>query len=102
MLKADGAPYTVFTPFSRAWLAQPLPDAAELRPAPAVLPHPGDLAGESIPDTPTLPAGVPFPPGEAEWQRRLGDFLGDPIAAYGDRRDRVDIDGTSGLSPYLR
>ena len=102
VLKADGAPYTVFTPFSRAWLAQPLPDAAELRPAPAVLPNPGDLAGESIPDTPTLPAGVPFPPGEAEGQRRLSDFLGDHIAAYGDQRDRVDIDGTSRLSPYLR
>ena len=102
ILKADGTPYTVFTPFSRAWLAQPLPDPAELRPAPAALPDPGDVAGEPIPDAPTLPAGVPFPPGEVEGQRRLADFLRESIAAYDDRRDRVDVEGTSRLSPYLR
>jgi len=102
VLKANGAPYTVFTPFSRAWLAQPLPDPAELRPAPAALPEPGDVAGEPIPAAPALPAGVPFPPGEAEAQRRLAHFLNEGIAAYDERRDRVDLDGTSRLSPYLR
>jgi deoxyribodipyrimidine photo-lyase len=102
VLKADGAPYTVFTPFSRAWLAQPLPDPAELRPAPAALPDPGDVAGERLPDAPALPPGVLFPPGEAEAQRRLAAFLSQGIAAYDDRRDRLDVDGTSRLSPYLR
>jgi deoxyribodipyrimidine photo-lyase len=102
ILKSDGAPYTVFTPFSRAWLAQPLPDPAELRPAPAALPDPGDVAGEPIPNTPTRPPGVPFLPGEAEGQRRLADFLSNGIAAYDEQRDRLDVDGTSRLSPYLR
>ena len=102
VLKADGAPYSVFTPFSRAWLAQPLPDPAELRPAPAALPDPGDVAGMPIPDSPTLPPAVPFPPGEAEAQRRLRRFIDGPIAAYDDMRDRMDVDGTSRLSPYLR
>ena len=102
ILKANGAPYTVFTPFSRAWLALPLPDAGDLRPAPAALPDPGDVAGEPIPDAPALPPGVPFPPGEAEAQRRLQRFLDEAIAAYDDTRDRVDLDGTSRLSPYLR
>ena len=102
ILKRDGTPYTVFTPFSRAWLAQPLPDPAELRPAPAALPDPGDVAGEPIPAAPALPPGVPFPPGEAEAKRRLARFIEDGLAAYDDRRDRVDLDGTSRLSPYLR
>ncbi len=102
VLKAGGAPYTVFTPFSRAWLAQPLPAPSDLWAAPAALPDPGDAAGEPLPDTPALPAAVPFPPGEAEAQRRLRAFAAESIAAYDLLRDRVDMEGTSRLSPYLR
>ena len=102
VLKADGTPYTVFTPFSRAWLAQPLPGATDLWAAPATLPDPGDVAGETLPDAPRLSPAVPFPPGEAEAQRRLRVFASGPIDAYDGLRDRVDTDGTSRLSPYLR
>jgi deoxyribodipyrimidine photo-lyase len=47
---------------------------------------------------------VPFPPGDAEAQRRLQAFVhGDdpPIARYAEARDRLDMEGTSRLSPYL-
>lgn len=102
VLKPDGTPYTVFTPFSRAWLAQRLPDAGDLRPAPDTLPDPGDVPGEPLPELPALPAAVPFPPGEAEGQQRLARFTAGLIAEYGEARHRLDLEGTSRLSPYLR
>ncbi len=77
--KADGAPYTVFTPFSRAWKA--LPSNLTLLPAPAVIPTPPDLENEPLPITPALPASVPFAAGEGEAQRRLQQFAGDGSTA---------------------
>jgi deoxyribodipyrimidine photo-lyase len=105
VLKADGTPYTVFTPFSRAWRAVPLPSERALLDNPASLPVVPDLPGLPIPDSPVLPATVPFPPGETEAQRRLDAFvgLGDaPIHHYAEGRNRLGQDGTSRLSPYLR
>jgi len=103
--KADGDPYTVFTPFSRAWKALPLPSEPDLLVAPASLPALPDVPSLPIPDSPILPSAVPFPPSEAEAQRRLAAFTdGDdpPIYHYSEGRDRLDQDGTSKLSPYLR
>jgi deoxyribodipyrimidine photo-lyase len=104
--KADGAPYTVFTPFSRAWKALPLPTPAQLWAPPEWLPAvPDHLQSLPIPDEPALPASVPFPPGEAEALRRLRAFAGGSTTAirgYADDRNRMDLDGTSQLSPYLR
>jgi deoxyribodipyrimidine photo-lyase len=105
VLKADGAPYTVFTPFSRAWKALPLPSVRDLLDAPTRLPAVPDLSSLPIPDAPALPAAVPFPLGEAEAQRRLADFVGgeEPaIYRYAEGRNQLDLDGTSRLSPYLR
>ena len=103
--KADGTPYTVFTPFSRAWKALPLPGERDLVPAPERLSPPPEVAGLPLPAEPALPAGVPFPPGEAEAQRRLEAFAeGDNSAIhdYAEGRNRLDLEGTSQLSPYLR
>ncbi|MGB2771728.1 MAG: deoxyribodipyrimidine photo-lyase [Anaerolineae bacterium] len=101
--KADGSPYTVFTPFSRAWKALP-PNLTPL-PAPGRIPTPVDLASDRIPASPALPPDVPFEASEAEAQRRLrafADGLQAPIRRYHELRDRPDLDGTSQLSPYLR
>ncbi len=98
--KQDGTPYTVFTPFSRAWLAQARP-AADPLPAPTRLFTPL-LTGLPWPDAPTWPADTPFPAGEAEARCRLQSFLAQGVAAYHTRRNRLDVDGTSALSPYLR
>jgi deoxyribodipyrimidine photo-lyase len=117
--KADGGVYTVFTPYSRAWRALPLPGRSNLWPAPARLaPPPEDLASLPLAEAaPPTPATIGFPPGEAEARRRLHAFLSAaaageqqgaaggssaPIARYANERDRVDLAGTSQLSPYLR
>lgn len=96
--KADGAPYTVFTPFSKAW--KNLPQPGSLKPAPASLPPvPGDLASLPIPHFEPVQG---FAAGEAEALRRLEAFLQQLIETYSDDRNRFDLPGTSMLSPYLR
>jgi deoxyribodipyrimidine photo-lyase len=105
VLKADGTPYTVFTPYSRAWKSLPLPQARSVLLPPRCLPAPPDVDSLPVPTAPLLPAGVPFPPGEEEAQRRLQAFVDgdDPVVyRYAQGRDRVDLEGTSRLSPYLR
>lgn len=100
VLKADGSPYTVFTPFSRAWLAVGPLRRGDLRPAPDQLPDPGGVAGEPL-QSADLSSDL-FPAGESEARRRLEQFIAERSAAYSESRHRMDIDGTSGLSPYLR
>ncbi len=120
--KADGTGYTVYTPFSRAWKSLPLPAPGDLMPVPERLAPPPDVASlsnqtfEVVPTfgwpetskvlhSAVLPPVVPFPPGEAEALRRLRAFAeGEdaPISQYGEVRNRMDLDGTSQLSPYLR
>jgi deoxyribodipyrimidine photo-lyase len=96
--KADGSPYTVFTPFSKVWKSL-LP--AELSPLPA----PTFFPPVTLPDSEEIPAAQDeslFPAGEREAGRRLEHFTQDLIYRYADGRDRPDLDGTSALSPYLR
>lgn len=97
VVRADGKPFTVFTPFSRTWKA--LPAGEHLLPAPDALPRVPDLPSADLPDLP-VPDG--FPPGEGEARRRLAAFLDGPIDAYAQGRNRLDEEGTSALSPYLR
>lgn len=102
---AEGGPLTVFTRFLKAWQALPLPPMHAALPAPQQIATPSDLLSLPIPAEPRLPSASPFPPGEAEAQRRLRDFVDRPAAPiyrYGDARDRLDVMGTSALSPYLR
>jgi deoxyribodipyrimidine photo-lyase len=105
VVKADGSPYTIFTPYSRAWKALPMPDASDLLSAPTKMQPAPPVAGLAIPDEPALVESAPFPPGEPEAERRLRVFTegeSAPIFRYGDDRNRMDLDGTSQLSPYLR
>lgn len=104
VLKDDGTPYTVFTPYGHRWLSLPLPQPASLLPAPDTIPTPGGLTSLPIPAEPVLPASAPFPAREAEAQHRLLAFTSGaaPIARYHDDRNRPGLDGTSRLSPYLR
>ena len=105
VLKTNGEPYTVFTPFSRRWRSFPPPRLGDILPAPDQIPGPPGVQSLPIPDEPALPSAVPFPPGEAEAQRRLNAFASGrdaPVYRYAQARDRMDLDGTSCLSPYLR
>jgi deoxyribodipyrimidine photo-lyase len=99
VVKADGTPYTVFTPFSKAWLSQPWP--GEPLPAPGRIPTPTDILGEAIPVL-RLSGEVPFLAGETQALRLLAAFTSRAIGRYGEERNRMDLAGTSGLSPYLR
>jgi deoxyribodipyrimidine photo-lyase len=98
--KADGKPYTVFTPFSRMWRGLPFPGSPLA--APEFMPALPPLASLELPVIPRHPAESPFPAGEDKAQKRLKSFVDSSIQRYTDDRNRMDLEGTSGLSPYLR
>jgi deoxyribodipyrimidine photo-lyase len=92
----SGHPYTVFSPFHRTWLQAP---RRVVEPAPAELPP----IARSIP-TGTLPRpGEPtaMAGGEEAGRVRMDAFLRDGAREYAEHRSRLDLDGTSRLSPYL-
>jgi deoxyribodipyrimidine photo-lyase len=99
--KSDGTPYTVFTAYRRMW--QKLPSPGKPYPAPERLSAPPlHLLNLGVPDKPAQPADTMFPAGEAEARRRLDAFCDSPLYQYAEDRNRLDLDGTSKLSPYLR
>ncbi len=95
-MKSNGTPYTVFTPFKKNWMA--IKPEMPAIPAPNEIPTIPDIEGDEI------PAGSNeslFPPGETAAWDRLEDFLASGITSYHKTRDRMDLEGTSRLSPYL-
>ncbi|HEX9147903.1 MAG TPA: deoxyribodipyrimidine photo-lyase, partial [Thermoanaerobaculia bacterium] len=96
-----GDPYTVYSPFSRKWMA-----AEKLPPLPA----PRRLATLDLSSVPLarvrawrdLPADFRAPRGgESEATRLLARFVEGPLARYERDRDVPAKDGTSRLSPHL-
>jgi deoxyribodipyrimidine photo-lyase len=108
VLKTDGEPYAVFTPFRKAWMALVEPTLQGNFEPPAQIPTPVGIKSEPVPFPPSVPENTLFPPGEFEAQRRLRAFIASvppvlaPVYMYARDRDRPDLDGTSRLSPYLR
>jgi deoxyribodipyrimidine photo-lyase len=99
-----GGPYTVFSPFHRAWL-----DAArrDVLGAPRRLPGlPRDLAKGRLPSLEALDledsVDEPAAGGETEARRGIDRFLGERIREYADNHDAAGRDRTSRLSPYIR
>ena len=88
--KSDGHPFSVFTPFYRAWDQLPVPGPADGHPQ-----WRADLDSDPIP---TGDPGV----GEAAALERLDQFVSGPVAEYDRDRNRTDLAGTSGLSAALR
>ena len=104
IVKADGSAYTVFTPFSRAWKALPLPRPADLLPAPERLAAPSDVPGLPVPGAGAVAFG-PVPARRAGGAAAVAPFARGQDAAilqYDVARNRMDLPGTSQLSPYLR
>ncbi|MCE9645029.1 MAG: DNA photolyase family protein [Chloroflexi bacterium] len=95
--KTDGRPYTIFTPYSKIWKS--LLREINLLSAPGHISTPAGIKNEGIP---AFTGNPDFPAGEAEALRRLKDFASRRIFNYRETRDRMDLDGTSSLSPYLR
>jgi len=94
--KADGTPYTIYTPYSKTWKS--LLTGIQLLPAPKNINTPAGVKSEPIPPFASNPF---FFAGETEALKRLEDFISTKIFSYNEDRNRMDLDGTSSLSPYL-
>jgi deoxyribodipyrimidine photo-lyase len=104
ILKADGKPYSVFTPYSRVWRST---SKAPLLP---VVEFSGPR-GASDPETLALPSArelgfqcdLALPPaGEQAARERLRKFVAEDILHYDVTRDIPAHGATSRLSPHLR
>jgi deoxyribodipyrimidine photo-lyase len=87
----------VFTPYSKTWKTK-LPASLRLFPAPEQINTPRGIPSELLPGFKVSPL---FPAGEQEALVRLEEFLYQRIHIYAEHRNRLDLDGTSCLSPYL-
>lgn len=105
VVKRDGSPYRVFTPYKRAWLGalgedavrEARADMARLWPRRALkVAHPLTLRAIGFEGA---PVGVAA--GATAAQQRLRHFLRH-LDDYQSRRDRPDLDATSRLSVHLR
>ncbi len=100
VLKSDGNPYIVFTPYKNTWYQGRLPAPANCIPTPGSLPPlPQGLGSENLPTAESLEA---FPATAEGAQQRLSAFIQEDSMLYQSRRDLLNLDGTSRLSPYLR
>jgi Deoxyribodipyrimidine photolyase len=107
LLKADGTPYRVFTPYWNA--AQKRGFDLALHAAPAALPPlPTALHSEPLAALQLLPRirwdsglAATWRPGEAEATARLAAFIEHAVADYAEARDRPGQAGTARLSPHL-
>ncbi len=96
VMKGDGTPYTVFTPFMKRWKSLFHDDL--LRPYPVDLSRMQSFEDEAPPPFSGLPKGfrrssVSVPP---------FDLSAELLAGYAAMRDRPDIEGTSLAGPHLR
>ncbi|HEX5562700.1 MAG TPA: deoxyribodipyrimidine photo-lyase [Nocardioidaceae bacterium] len=95
----SGAPYQVFTPFSRAWAEHgwraPVdpPEAARW----LSLPHTAAAPEPRLPDGLQLPEA-----GEESALRRWRSYLDADLVDYDAERDRPDLDSTSHMSVHLK
>lgn len=100
VLKDDGDPYIVYTPYKNKWYEEPLPTPADCLPMPKKLPPvPDEVVSLDLPSAKEVQG---FPGTSTEAQRRLKDFIENGIHHYKSQRDQLALDGTSQLSPYLR
>jgi deoxyribodipyrimidine photo-lyase len=96
-------PYTIFSPFHRAWLGA---ERREVRGAPRKLPRlPAAVRRERLPKLPDLgleqEIREPAPGGEGPGRERLRRFLAGQVRRYGSEGDALAGATTSRLSPYL-
>ena len=120
MLKSDGTPYKVFTPFYKLWRADMGPTecaAYEVKDAGRYADVTANFlaveaAGLTRVNLDSGPArvleqiGYAYTP-DSLWRvddvpQRLSSFIAEKLTAYPTARDQLPIVGTSQLSPYLR
>ncbi len=100
LLKGDGTPYRVCTPYARAWAERGVH-------SPALTPRvvrwtDGGLTGDGVPDDPDL-GGVVLPPaGEKAALARWAEFVDGDVRDYDGVRNDPGADRTSRMSVYLK
>ena len=98
----QGTPYTVFSPFGRAWDNAPRRDSAT---TPRTLSMPSSVKTGRMPSLADLGVAdepdLAFEPGEEAARKAMSAFLREPVKKYDDLHDHA-AGGTSRLSPYLR
>ena len=99
VVKSDGSPYSVFTPFFRTWSATGWAEPSG-RGDVAWCP-PGSVRTDDVPEDPPVAAELP-PAGEDAAHLRWAEFLDGGISRYATDRDTPAEPGTSRLSPYVR
>ena len=104
ILTQAGKPFTVFTPYSKAWRTKSIP-----APMPRLKKTTKEFGKIKSAELPTDPKelGHPlkqsvFPAGEAAASEALKKFLKKKVFGYGEGRDFPAEEGTSQLSPHLR
>ncbi|TKB50593.1 deoxyribodipyrimidine photo-lyase [Ferrimonas sediminicola] len=99
VVKGDGSPYRVFTPFRRAWMAQLR--SVDLTPLPAPTGwQPLTKPAAIRLDTPKHSSEL-WPVGPGNAHQVLNRFVQQRMAHYQLNRDRPALEATSTLSPYL-
>jgi deoxyribodipyrimidine photo-lyase len=99
LLKGDGTPYKVYTPYLRAWRTRGVHSPA-LTPR-SVRWSDGGLADGGVPQDPAGVSGLPEAT-EAAALQRWRDFRDRDVDDYHLTRDDPGADRTSRLSPYLK
>ncbi|MBM3413460.1 MAG: deoxyribodipyrimidine photo-lyase [Bacteroidetes bacterium] len=96
VVKEDGKPYTVFTPYARRWKATLQKKDLQSYPSEQLLNAGAPFVGDDFPTLANVgfkATGILFPP--AAWQS-------DTIKRYKERRDLPAVKGTTQLGVHLR
>ena len=102
VLTGQGTTFRVFTPYSKVWFGLPKPT-----PGPAIkkIATPSGVSSLPLPELSDwgLSSSAKLPEaGERAARERLKAFIAGPMAAYGEQRDLMGVNGTSHLSQDLR
>ena len=101
VLKPDGKPYVVFTPYAKTWRLHTAPKPL---PRPKKIPSPANfnISRTNAVDPASCPAGIELPAaGEKAALDCLNRFLASHIDQYKSKRDFPALESTSRLSPHL-
>lgn len=108
VMKDDGTPYRVFTPYSRAWRnSVNESDFASRNPNLTKLTRPqtiktGKIGNHSLEEIGFMHAGkLYFQPGETAAREQLQTFI-PKLSSYHEDRDKPALNATSGISVHLR
>jgi deoxyribodipyrimidine photo-lyase len=100
VVKGDGTPYKVFTPFYGAWRRHGWRPAADSSARCARWIDPASVAGGV--DIPDGDVELDLPAGETAARTQWTRFVGSGLNTYANDRDRPDLDATSRMSAHLK